>query len=211
MAGKKPPPKSALTPKEPVPFAALGDERGYRGLLSGLSTLLEDARRGVARAANSILTTTYWEIGRQIVAFEQGGKARAEYGEALLHRLADDLTAAHGQGFSERNLRQMRTFYRGWEIWQTPSAELRARAKFQLTKLNRRYRSLLCHSIRRQTRPACSRCPGPTMFGFCRSKTPTRDNSTRKKQFAADRPFALKGFPISHDRFRNTNPSTTTP
>ncbi len=129
MAGKKPPPKSALTPKEPVPFAALGDERGYRGLLSGLSTLLEDARRGVARAANSILTTTYWEIGRRIVAFEQGGKARAEYGEALLHRLADDLTAAHGQGFSERNLRQMRTFYRGWEIWQTPSAELRARAK----------------------------------------------------------------------------------
>ena len=45
---------------------------------------LERARRMSARSVNSILTATYWEIGRRIVEFEQGGKARAEYGEALL-------------------------------------------------------------------------------------------------------------------------------
>ena len=40
-----------------------------------------------ARAVNGILTAAYWEVGRRVVEFEQGGKARAEYGEALLKRL----------------------------------------------------------------------------------------------------------------------------
>ena len=101
----------------------------YGRLVSGISGLLEKARRTAARSVNSILTATYWEIGRRIVEFEQGGKTRAEYGERLLVRLADDLTTKYGRGFSGRNLRQMRTFYLGWEIWQTPSAKLEARAK----------------------------------------------------------------------------------
>jgi hypothetical protein len=42
----------------------------------------------------------------------------------LLQRLAQDLTARLGRGFSERNLRQMRLFYLGWPIPQTVSAEL---------------------------------------------------------------------------------------
>jgi predicted nuclease of restriction endonuclease-like (RecB) superfamily len=40
----------------------------------------------------------------------------------LIQRLAQDLGAKAGRGFSERNLRQMRAFYLGWEIRQTPSA-----------------------------------------------------------------------------------------
>lgn len=64
-----------------------------------------------------------WEIGRRIVEFEQGGQGRAEYGVALLKRLSSDLTAEFGRGFSERNLEQMRLFYTGWPISQTPSAK----------------------------------------------------------------------------------------
>ena len=60
--------------------------------------------------------------------FEQRGKARAEYGEELLKRLGEDLSARLGRGFSERNLLKMRTFYLGWEILPTPSAKLAARA-----------------------------------------------------------------------------------
>ena len=41
----------------------------------------------------------------------------------MLARLAKDLAVQHGRGFSERNLRKMRAFYLGWEIWQTPSAK----------------------------------------------------------------------------------------
>jgi len=101
----------------------------YGRLVSGISGLLEQARRSAARSVNSILPATYWEIGRRVVEFEQGGKARAEYGERLLARLADDLTAKHGRGFSERNLGQMRALYLGWEISQTPSAKFEVRAK----------------------------------------------------------------------------------
>lgn len=104
----------------------------YGGLVTGISDLLEQARRGAARVVNSILTTTYWEIGRRIVEFEQGGKARAEYGEELLKRLAEDLTAHHGRGFSERNLRQMRLFYLGWEIFPTVSGKFEGRARLPL-------------------------------------------------------------------------------
>ncbi len=53
----------------------------------------------------------YWEIGREIVEFEQKGKARALYGEKLLKKLSADLSAKFGRGFSERNLEQMRKFY----------------------------------------------------------------------------------------------------
>jgi hypothetical protein len=64
----------------------------YGGLVTGIADLLEQARRGAARAVNSILTATYWEVGRRIVEFEQGGKGKAEYGQALLLRLGSDLS-----------------------------------------------------------------------------------------------------------------------
>ncbi len=107
----------------------LPPEPGYDELLIGISDLLEHARRMSARSVNSILTTTYWEIGQRIVEFEQGGKARAEYGEGLWKRLAVDLTAKYGRGFSKSNLASMRGFYLGWEIFQTPSGKSEARVR----------------------------------------------------------------------------------
>jgi hypothetical protein len=77
----------------------------YDGLLGNIGELLEQSRRTAARAVNSVLAATYWEIGRRIVEFEQGGEARAEYGAELLKRLGADLTDQLGRGFSERNLR----------------------------------------------------------------------------------------------------------
>src|SRR5208283_2045564 len=119
MAKKKP--KS-----EPVPAVV-----GYDGLLSGISEMLEQARRATVRVVNSTMTAAYWEIGRRIVEHEQRGEARAEYGEELLLRLGRDLTARFGRGFADRSLRKMRAFYLGWEIWPTPSANLQAKVKFQ--------------------------------------------------------------------------------
>jgi predicted nuclease of restriction endonuclease-like (RecB) superfamily len=102
-------------------------DRHYGVLVAGIADLLEHARRRAARAINGILTATYWEVGRRVVEFEQGGQARAEYGVALLKRLAHDLTARGGRGFSERNLESMRRFYLGWQISQTASAKWEAR------------------------------------------------------------------------------------
>jgi len=98
----------------------------YGGLIGGIAELLEASRRSAARAVNALMTATYWEIGRRIVEFEQGGEKRAGYGEELLDRLADDLNARFGRGFSRRNLQSMRQFYQSLpakQIWQTLSAK----------------------------------------------------------------------------------------
>lgn len=98
----------------------------YAAVHTDIVALLESARRAAARSVNALMTASYWEIGRRIVEFEQGGQERAEYGEALLLRLATDLSARFGSGFSRRNLQQMRLFYLAWppeKIWQTPSAK----------------------------------------------------------------------------------------
>jgi hypothetical protein len=96
----------------------------YRGLLGDIAALLEDARRSSARAVNSIITATYWEIGRRIVTVDQGGEGRAEYGQELLKRLSVDLTARFGRGFSRANLEYMRRFHQYWPIPQTASGKL---------------------------------------------------------------------------------------
>jgi len=84
-----------MTSKKPVLL-----DKAYPQFISELVGLLEQARRNSARSVNSIMTATYWEIGRRIVEQEQRGQRRAQYGKALLHRLAQDLTSRLGKGFS---------------------------------------------------------------------------------------------------------------
>ena len=97
----------------------------YGGLLGNVVGLLELARRTSARAVNSVMTATYWEIGRQIVEVEQQGSPQAEYGDELIKRLAADLAARFGRGFAVRNVYQMRAFHLAYRnILQTVSAKL---------------------------------------------------------------------------------------
>jgi predicted nuclease of restriction endonuclease-like (RecB) superfamily len=104
--------------------AQTGETFDYDQTLNGLVELLDAARRSAARAVNAVMTATYWEIGRLIVEIEQNGKTRAEYGEELLKRLAKDLTARFGRGFSRQNLQQMRLFYLSQDkICQTASGK----------------------------------------------------------------------------------------
>jgi predicted nuclease of restriction endonuclease-like (RecB) superfamily len=112
------PPKKALAKRGGGAAPA-----GYDSVLAEVVRLLEDSRRASARAVNAVMTATYWEVGRRIVEGEQSGARRAGYGKELLKRLSSDLTARFGRGFSQRNLEQMRLFYLGWGIPQTPSAK----------------------------------------------------------------------------------------
>lgn len=94
----------------------------YHGLLADVSGLLDQARRGAGRAVNAIMTATYWEIGRRIFEQEQRGSTRASYGEELVGRLATDLSARFGRGFSRTNVFQMRQFFLAYQDKvQTPS------------------------------------------------------------------------------------------
>jgi len=104
----------------------LPDSTGYSAVHSEIVLLLDAARRTAARSVNAVMTVTYWEIGRRIVELDQGGQDRATYGDALIERLAEDLTKRFGRGFSRQNLQQMRSFYLAWPsiaIRQTVSGE----------------------------------------------------------------------------------------
>jgi len=137
---------SALKALVPDSGAHIVERTGdYGRLVSDISGLLEQARCTAVRSTNSILTAAYWEIGRRIVEFEQGGKARAEYGEQLLIWLSRDFTAKFGRGFSRSNLQQMRLFYLGWEICQTPSGKLEAHAV--IPAASRRIRVKNCQTL----------------------------------------------------------------
>lgn len=111
-------PAAKSTRRKPVPVAD-----GYGEVHGAIVALLNTARRAAVRRVNVLMSASYWGVGRRIVEFEQSGAARAGYGEALLMRLAVDLTARFGRGFSKRNLEQMRLFYLGWPIAQTLSAQ----------------------------------------------------------------------------------------
>jgi hypothetical protein len=91
----------------------LAQDVAYDALLSGISNLLEAARRMAARRVQSVITATYWEIGRRLIEHEQGGERRAEYGEQVVTRLAADLTRRHGRGFSKSNVFLMRGLFPG--------------------------------------------------------------------------------------------------
>ena len=80
-------------------------------LFARVVALIEEARQKVATVANIAQVYTNYEIGRQIVEEEQGGKRRAEYGKQVLIDLSQKLTARFGRGWSAENLRKMRTFF----------------------------------------------------------------------------------------------------
>ncbi len=84
---------------------------------------METGKQNVVRSINSELTSSYWEIGRRIIQYEQFGNVRADYGTNLINRLSKDLTKKFGRGFSSRNLEQMRLFYLTWKKPQTVSAK----------------------------------------------------------------------------------------
>lgn len=74
-------------------------------------TILSQARHVACSAVNSAMVAAYWQIGRRIVEEEQGGSAKATYGEGLLPALSRALTSEFGRGFSYANLRNFRQFY----------------------------------------------------------------------------------------------------
>lgn len=83
----------------------------YESLIGAIRALVESPRHSAARSVNALMTATYWEIGRRIVDFEQGGRERAIYGAKLLSKLSEDLSERLGRGFSPDNLESMRLFY----------------------------------------------------------------------------------------------------
>lgn len=91
----------------------------YQNILN----ISKNSREKVLKTVNVTMVKTYFEIGRLILEEEQKGEYRATYGKELLKNLSIRLTKEFGKGFSETNLKQMKTFYDVYKIRQTVSDE----------------------------------------------------------------------------------------
>ena len=84
----------------------------YPGTLySEIREVLLASRRQAYSAVNFAMVQAYWQVGRLIVEHEQNGSLRAEYGKGLLKALSQKLQSEFGEGFTVRNLQQMKKFY----------------------------------------------------------------------------------------------------
>ena len=100
-------PSDKLKTRKSVQHKAADDD----SVLSGVVELLNMARRASARVVNTLMTATYWEIGRRIVEHEQAGQKRAGYGEEVVIRFSNDLTQRFGRGFGPAQVAAMRQFH----------------------------------------------------------------------------------------------------
>lgn len=93
-------------------------------LIDNISMAINDARKKMTSHINATMTKTYWQIGKYIVEYEQGGQAKVSYGTSTLTELSHQLTARFGRGFSRPNLMNMRRFYLLYPNCQTVSDNL---------------------------------------------------------------------------------------
>ncbi len=108
----------------------------YSQLIDSIGNTLNEARNNLAQAVNSVMVDAYWQVGQQIVEFEQKGSARAAYGENLLPRLSKDLTLRYGKGFNRSNLIYMRKLYLAYPKRGTLSHKLTWSHYYEILKLD---------------------------------------------------------------------------
>ena len=88
-------------------------------LAEKIVSIIEKGKQQLAISINNTVKSTYWNVGRYIVEFEQQGNAKAKYGTSLLTNLAKILQAKVGRGYSRPNLNNMRKFYLLYPTCQT--------------------------------------------------------------------------------------------
>lgn len=99
--------RSYLGGSVPVAVTVMTEDELYERI----ATILDAARGQVARTVNTAMVHAYWRIGREIVLVEQGGAARAGYGERLLEQISRRLTARYGRGFGVGTIRRARAYF----------------------------------------------------------------------------------------------------
>ncbi|MFN3381580.1 MAG: YhcG family protein [Runella zeae] len=112
----------------------MSDVKPYDDLVDQIGNLLANARLHAAKAINTLLVQTYWQIGKYIVEYEQRGKQKSDYGSEVLDRLSKDLTSKYGKGFSRSNLVYIRKLYLSFPISETLSHQLSWSHYFEILK-----------------------------------------------------------------------------
>ena len=83
----------------------------YQAIITDIKDIISSGQKIAYNATNKAMILTYWHVSKRIVEQEQSGNERAQYGQALIDALADELTKEYGKSFSKRNLQYFRKFY----------------------------------------------------------------------------------------------------
>lgn len=93
-------------------------------LYQDIRQIIETSRSNAVRSVDFCRVQMYWQLGRRIFEEEQQGKERADYGTYLLQNLAKRLEPEFGSGFSYRQLKFCRQFYRTYPNRNTLRSQL---------------------------------------------------------------------------------------
>ena len=86
--------------------------------------IIESSQMAAYRAVNTILIQRNGLLGYRIASEELQGEDRAKYGAEIIKKLAKELSAEYGKGYTKSNLYSFYSFYKTYpEIFQTPSGK----------------------------------------------------------------------------------------
>ncbi len=78
-------------------------------LFKDLAQIIEQGKQQVVAQVNSVLTLTYWQIGKKINEHILRNQ-RAEYGERVVANISKELERQYGRSYTLRNVRKMMQF-----------------------------------------------------------------------------------------------------
>ena len=78
-------------------------------ILKDMCGIIESSQKAAYRAVNTTLIQRNWLLGYRIASEELQGEDRAKYGAEIIKKLAKELSAEYGKGYTKSNLY---SFYR---------------------------------------------------------------------------------------------------
>ncbi len=107
-----------------------GNERimdGYvktNDIFKDMCGIIESSQRAAYQAVNTTLVRRNWLLGYRIASEEMQGKDRAQYGAEIIKKLAKELSAEYGKGYTKTNLYSFYSFYKAYpEIFHSTSGK----------------------------------------------------------------------------------------
>ncbi len=93
-------------------------------ILKDMCGIIESSQKATYQAVNVALVRRNWLLGYRIASEEMQGEERAKYGAEIIKKLAEELSAEYGKGFTKSNLYSFYAFYKTYpEIFQTLSGK----------------------------------------------------------------------------------------
>ena len=79
-------------------------------ILKDMCGIIESSQKAAYRAVNTTLIQRNWLLGYRIASEELQGEDRAKYGAEIVKKLAKELSAEYGKGYTKSNLYSFYSF-----------------------------------------------------------------------------------------------------